>query len=111
MKSLLTGFRRVIEILNWLGHIASYQIIKELETELTFQETESDNCTPTRMSLNSEQATCFTFDNLDRFVETLTGENTLFDPVGIAYQSSIQQLHPYLNNSTDTSSAGFEIGV
>ena len=44
-------------------------------------------------------------------METLTGTDTLFDTVGIAYQSSIQQLHPYLNNSTYTSSASFEIGV
>ena len=111
MKSLLTGSRRVIEILNRLRHIASYHTTKELETGLTFQETESDNCTPTGISLTSEQATSVTFDNLDRFVETLTGKDTLFDTVGIAYQSSIQQLHPYLNNSMDTSSACFEIGV
>ena len=63
------------------------------------------------MSLNSEQTAGVTFCNLARFVETLTGKNTLFDKVGVAYQSLIQQLHPYLNNSTDTSSAGFEVGV
>ena len=45
-------------------------------------------------------------------METLTGKDTLFvDAVGIAYQSSIQQLYPYLNNSTDTSSGAFELGV
>ena len=32
----LTGFRRVIEILNRLGHTASYHTIEELETELNF---------------------------------------------------------------------------
>ena len=64
------------------------------------------------MSLNLEQATDVTFNNLDRFVETLTRKNTLFvDTIGIAYQSSIQQLHPNLRNSTDTSSGGFELGV
>ena len=112
MKSLVTVSISVIEILNQLGHIASYHTIKKLETGLTFQETESDNCTPTGMSLNLEQATDVTFNNLDRFVETLTRKNTLFvDTIGIAYQSSIQQLHPYLRNSTDTSSGGFELAV
>ena len=62
------------------------------------------------MSLNSEQTAGVTFCNLGRFVETLTGKNTFFDKVGIAYQSLIQQLD-YLNNSTDTSSVGFEVGV
>ena len=59
------------------------------------------------MSLNSEQTTGVTFYNLVRFVENLTGEDTLFDTVGIAYQSSIQQLHQFLNKSTYTNSAGF----
>ena len=50
------------------------------------------------------------FDKFDRFVETLTGKDTLFNTVGIGYQSPIQQLHPCLNNSID-SSANFERGV
>ena len=50
------------------------------------------------------------FDNFERFVETLTGKDTLFETVGIAYQSSIQQLHPFLNNSADSSRV-FETGV
>ena len=51
MNSLVTVSRRVIEILNRLGQIASYHTIKDLETGLTFQETEGDNCTPTGMIL------------------------------------------------------------
>ena len=102
----LTGSRRVIEISNQYGHTASYHTIEELETELTFQATESGNCTPTGMSLHSVQATGVAFDNFDRFVETLTGKDILHDTVGIAYQSSIQELHPYLSISTD-----FEITV
>ena len=72
-KSLLTGYRAVIENLNRLRNIASYYTIKELEPGLTFQETESDNCTPTAMSLNSEKAIGVILNNLVWFVEVLTG--------------------------------------
>ena len=63
------------------------------------------------MSLHSGQRTSVTFGNFDRLVETLTGKGTLHDIVGIAYQSSIQELHPCLSISTNASSAAFEIGV
>ena len=32
------------------------------------------------------------FDNYDRYVETLTGKDTLHDTVGIAYQNEIESL-------------------
>ena len=83
---------------NQLGHTASYHTIKELETELTFQATESGNCTPTGMSLHLEQVTGVAFVNLTGFVETVTGKD-------------IQELHPYWSISIDTSSADFEISV
>ena len=88
-----------------LENTASYHTIEELEAELTFQATESGNCIPTEMSLYSEQATGGAFNNFDKFVETLTGKDILHNTVGIAYQSSIQQLHSCLSISTDTSSA------
>ena len=44
-------------------------------------------------------------------METLTGKDTQHNKVAIAYQSSIQQLHPCVTNSTNASSADFEIGV
>ena len=84
MKSL-SGSRRVTEILRRLGHTASYYTMKELETKLTFHATETGNGTPTRMSLDLEQATGI----FDSFVETLTGKDSLHNTVGIAYQSSI----------------------
>ena len=111
MKSL-TGSKRVIEILNRLAHTASYHTIEELETELTFQATEIGNCTPpTGMSFCSEQATSVAFGIFDSFMETLTGKDTLRDTVGIAYQSSTQQLLPCFSINTNTSFADFEIGV
>ena len=77
------------EILRRLEHTSSYYTMKELETKLTFHATETGNGTPTRMSLDLEQATGFAFDNFHSFMETLTGKDTLHNTVGIAYQSSI----------------------
>lgn len=59
------------------------------------------------MGFDSEQATGVPFDNFDRFLETFTDKDTFYDTVSIAYQPSIQQLHPCFI-STGTSS---EIGV
>ena len=35
----LTGSKKVIEIMNRLGHCASYHTIEEVETEATFEST------------------------------------------------------------------------
>ena len=46
------------------------------------------------------------FDNFDRYVETMSGKDTLHDTVGIAYQdvldehSDINNFHPDLMNTT-----------
>ena len=61
----LTCSRRAIEILKRLGHTASYHTIKELETELTLQATESGNCTSTGMSLHLKQAKGIAFHNFE----------------------------------------------
>ena len=45
MKSL-TGSRKVIEILNRLGHCVSYNLVEEIETELTYTANEKDILTP-----------------------------------------------------------------
>ena len=57
MKSTV-GSRKVIDILNRLGHSVSYTTVEEL---------------------------C-------RFVETLSGKDTLHDTVGIAYQLSAEEI-------------------
>lgn len=85
MKSL-TGSKKVIEILNHLGYSIDYSTIEELETEMTFQSTKEMNSTPSGMALSPNMGTGVSFDNYDRFVETLTGKDTLHDTVGIAYQ-------------------------
>ena len=50
MKSL-TVSRKFMEILNLSEQKDSYHTIKDLEVKLTCQETESDNCTPSRIRL------------------------------------------------------------
>ena len=87
MKSL-TGSRKVIEVLNRLGHSISYSAVEEIETELTFEGTKENRLIPQQMTMDSEAGVGLAFDNFDRFVETLSGKDTLHDIVGIAYQIS-----------------------
>ena len=87
MKSL-TGSRKVIEVLNRLGHSISYSAVEEIETELTFEGTKENRLIPQQMTMDSEAGVGLAFDNFDRFVETLSGKDTLHDTVGIAYQIS-----------------------
>ena len=86
MKSL-TGSWKVIEILNRLGHCVSYYLVEEIETELTYAANEKDTLNPSGMNMGANACTSLAFDNYDRFVETLTGKDTLHDTVGIAYQT------------------------
>ena len=91
----MTGSRRIVEILNLLGHSISYNATEELETELTFSSLEEGRVTPYGMSLNPSLCSGVAFDNFDRFVETATGKDTLHDTVGIAYQdisSNLQEI-------------------
>ena len=83
MKSL-TGSRKVIEVLNRLGHSISYSAVEEIETELTFEGTKENCFIPQQMTMDSEAGVGLAFDNFDRFVEKLSGEDTLHDTVGIA---------------------------
>ena len=48
----LTGIRKVVDLLNRLGHCASYSTIEDVETELTFEATKEKRLTPYGMSLN-----------------------------------------------------------
>ena len=42
----LTGSRKVIEILNRLGHCLSYNLVEEIETQLTYAANEKVILTP-----------------------------------------------------------------
>ena len=84
MKSL-TGSRKVIDILNSYGY--SVSMVEEMETELTFAAANKEQLTPSGMVIAANLSTSVVFDNFDRFVETLSGKDTLHDTVGIAYQT------------------------
>ena len=80
----LTSSRKVIEILNRLGHITNYHLLEEIETELTMQLSEERKMTPHDMKLLPFPSG-LALDNYDRYVETLNGKHTLHDTVGIMY--------------------------
>ena len=81
LKSL-TGSRRVVEIMNRLGHCISYHTKDEIETEATF-ESIKNNLFTSCMKLVPQCGTGVAWDNFDRFVETVSGKDALHDTVGI----------------------------
>ena len=82
----LTNSRRLLELLNRMGHCSSYHTVEEIETELTFQANAEHKNTPHGMELNPSLGTSVAWDNYDRFVDTQSGKDTLHDTVGIAFQ-------------------------
>lgn len=48
----LMGSRKVIEIMNCLGHFASFHTIEEVETETTFESAKRNVVTPIAIKLN-----------------------------------------------------------
>ena len=66
MKSV-TGSQKFIEILNHLGHCDSYNLVEEIETELTYAANEKEILTPSGMNMNANACTDLAFDNYDRF--------------------------------------------
>ena len=56
--------------------------------QLTFEGTKENRLIPQQMTMDSEAGVGLAFGNFDRFVETLSGKDTLHDTVGIAYQIS-----------------------
>ncbi|GFY11634.1 hypothetical protein TNCV_4231031 [Trichonephila clavipes] len=83
----LTSSRKMINILNRLGHCCNYNTLEELETEATISSVNrSQICLPDIIQSPS-LSTGVAFDNFDRYVDTLTGKDTLHDTVGIIYQN------------------------
>ena len=112
MKSL-TESRKVIEVLNHLGHSVSYNLVEEIETELRYAANEKYILTPSGMNMDANACTGLAFENYDRFVKTLTGEDTLHDTVGIAYQTvkldDTIDNNPSTNQETNPSTTDFNI--
>ena len=61
-------------MLNRLGHSASYTVIEEVETELTFNADKRNLFTSEGLQLNKNHATGSAFDNYDRLVNTQSGK-------------------------------------
>ena len=75
--------------MNRLGHCISYHTIEEIETKATFESTKNNLLTSSGMKLDPKCGTGVPWDNFDRFIETVSGKDTLHDIVGIAYQTAI----------------------
>lgn len=82
----LTNSRKLLLLLNRLGHSIAYTTAEELETEITYTEFKKNKVIPSGININKTSCTHVAFDNYDRFVETLDGKDTLHDTVGIIYQ-------------------------
>lgn len=67
LKSL-TSSRKIIDILNRYNQCASYNVIEELETELTYSSTNQLGLCPPGVSFSPKLSTGVAFDNFDRFV-------------------------------------------
>jgi hypothetical protein len=80
LKSL-TSSRKVIDILNRYNQCTSYNVIEELETELTYSSIYQLGLCPPGVLLSPKLYTGVAFDNFDRFVETSNGKDTLHDTV------------------------------
>lgn len=88
LKSL-TSSRKIINIINKFGHCCSYTTTEELETEATFNATSSSQICPDDIVRKPNLSTGVAFNNFDRFVDTLTGKDTLHDTVGIIFQNIV----------------------
>lgn len=72
MKSV-TRSRKTLEILNRMGHCASYHTIEGLETELTYSVSDALRLLPDGMTQSPNLHTGVAYDNYDRYVDTLSG--------------------------------------
>ena len=79
----ITSSRKVVDLINKLGHCCSYNTIEELETEATFFMSSKNNICPDDTTLLPDLCTGVAYDNLDRFIETCSDKDTLHDTVGI----------------------------
>ena len=87
MKAV-TGSRKTLEMLNRLGHCASYHTVEGLETELTYSVSDAQRLLPDGLAQLPDLHTGVAYDNYDRYVDTLSGRNTLHITVGIIYQDN-----------------------
>ena len=83
----MTGSRKIVEILNRLGHCINYHITEEIETELAFDIASKSQETRDNIKRTKGLATGLAWDNHDEITETLSGSDSLHETVGICYQN------------------------
>ncbi|GFV96408.1 hypothetical protein TNCV_2869851 [Trichonephila clavipes] len=96
----LTSSRKMINILNRLGHCCNYNTLEELEPEATISSVNRSQICPSDLIQSPSLSTGVAFDNCDRYVDTLTGKDTLHDTVGIIYQNVSDDYDIELNASS-----------
>ncbi|GFT40150.1 hypothetical protein TNCV_782741 [Trichonephila clavipes] len=96
----LTSSRKMINILNRLGHCCNYNTLEELETEATISSVNRSQICPPDIIQSPSLSTCVAINNFDRYVDTLTGTDTLDDTVGIIYQNVSHDYDIELNSSS-----------
>ncbi|GFY56833.1 hypothetical protein TNIN_336681 [Trichonephila inaurata madagascariensis] len=99
MKSL-TSSRKMINILNRLEHCCNYNTLEELETEAPISSVNRSQICHPDIIQSPSLSTGVAFDNFDRYVDTLTGKDTLHDTVGIIYQNVSDNHDIELNSSS-----------
>ncbi|GFT42680.1 hypothetical protein TNCV_5140211 [Trichonephila clavipes] len=96
----LTSSRKMINILNRLGHCCNYNTLEELETEATISSVNRYRICPPDIIQSPSLSTGVAFDNFDRYVDTLTGKDTLHNTAGIIYQNVSHDYDIELNSSS-----------
>ena len=82
----ITGSKHVIQILNGMGHVPSYDSILRLETAVATKESETGKNLPSEFV--KEKFAVLVFGNNDFAEETLTGVGTTHNTNGILFQST-----------------------
>lgn len=85
----LTNSAKHVKVLHRFGHICSYDVLEELETEATYSCMQASNVCPSTV-ITKKGLHCCAFDNFDRFIESASNKTTLNDTVGIVYQDIIK---------------------
>ncbi|GFU51383.1 uncharacterized protein TNCV_4752491 [Trichonephila clavipes] len=99
VKSLKSS-RKMINILNRHEHCCNYNTLEELETEATISSVNRSQICPLDIIQSPSLSTGVAFDNFDRYVDTLTGKDTLHDTVGFIYQNVSDDYDIELNSSS-----------
>ena len=75
----ITSSKKVLNIINRLGHSISYTVVEELETEAAYTSIGRSSLCPSNIVWQKDLHTGVAFDNFNRFVETTDGKQTLHD--------------------------------